>query len=563
MDWSYTYRPDIWPALITLALLIFLGTYSWRRRNIPAAKPFTIACVFGGLWALGVILELSTSNFSTQVYCMKFQAVWHLPSATAITCFVLQYAGLGRWLTRRNYVLLFLFPLLSSLLMITNDFHHLIWTEFSVNGYITASPGSLFWAFISYGILIGFFNLLVLVWLAISSPMHRWPVAIMLGGQMIGRLGYTLDKLDTDLIGPGESALLTIGGVGLAYAVAFFRFHAIDPVAAAREAAFRQMHEGFLVLDINGRIVDANPMAAEMLAIPKKDLHSKRFTDIAAIDENDKAQLETSGTGQSEITMGKTPFSRQYRLNVTDLKGRCDQTIGQLILMHDVTEQKRAQIRIVEQQKALATLQERERLAGELHDGIAQTLGYVITQTQSALKWLHDGNDKKARPLLERLVQVTRDVHAGVRKSILDLKTDKDQEGSFIQALKGHIDQFQANYGIRTELLLSDGIDEITFDPETETKLLGAIQEGLTNAGKHSGARHLQISSKLNKNTAQFSIIDDGHGFYIDRQKRVVDGHFGLGFMQQRMAQVGGSVEISSEPGAGTMLTLAVPLRKH
>ena len=192
MNWSYAYNPDIWPALITLALLIFLGTYSWRRRNIPAAKPFTIACVFGGLWTLGIILELSASNLSTQVYWMKFQAVWHLPSATVISCFVLQYAGLGRWLTRRNLFLLFLPSLLNALLMITNDFHHLIWTEFSVNGHITASHGSLFWAFISFGILIGFFNLLVLVWLAISSPMHRWPVAIMLVGQMIGRLGYPL-----------------------------------------------------------------------------------------------------------------------------------------------------------------------------------------------------------------------------------------------------------------------------------------------------------------------------------------------------------------------------------
>ncbi|MDT8378976.1 MAG: PAS domain-containing protein [Desulfotignum sp.] len=123
-------------------------------------------------------------------------------------------------------------------------------------------------------------------------------------------------------IGPGESALLTIGVVGLAYAVAFFRFHAIDPVAAARVAALRQMREGFVVLDLEGGIVDANPMASAMLGVPEKDLRNKRFTDIAAVVEEDSPQLETSGTGQSEITLGKAPFFRQYRLNVTDLKGR-------------------------------------------------------------------------------------------------------------------------------------------------------------------------------------------------------------------------------------------------
>jgi PAS domain S-box-containing protein len=563
MSGYYSYNSDIWPALITLALLTYLGTYSWQRRNMPAAKPFTIACVFGGLWALGVILELSALNLSTQIYWAKFQAVWQLPSAATITCFVLQYAGLGRWLTRRNYVLLFLFPLLSALLMITNDFHHLIWSGFRGNGHLTAFPGGLFWAFIVFGLLIGFFNLSVLVWLAISSPKHRWPVAIMLVGQIIGRFGYTVDKLDTGLIGPGESALLSIGGVGLAYAVAFFRFHAIDPVGAARVAALRQMHEGFLVLNLEGRIIDTNPMTAAMLGISEKNLTGRRFTDIAAINVENAANLETNETSQPEITLGEGSFFRQYRLNVTALRGRCDEPIGHLILMHDVTEQKRAQVRIVEQQRALAALQERERLAGELHDGIAQTLGYVIMQTQSALKWLQDGNNEKARPLLERLVQATREVHAGVRKSILVLKTDKDQEASFIQALKGHVDRFEANYGIRTELLLSDGINETTFDPGTGIHLISAIQEGLTNAGKHSRASNLQISSKFNKGTVEFSVTDDGQGFDANRFKRGVDGHFGLGFMQQRMARVGGSVNITSEPGAGTTLTLAVPLQKH
>ena len=76
MNWSYAYNPDIWPALITLALVIFLGAYSWRRRHIPAAKPFTIACVFGVLWVLGVILEISAVDFSIKVFWKKYSAIW-------------------------------------------------------------------------------------------------------------------------------------------------------------------------------------------------------------------------------------------------------------------------------------------------------------------------------------------------------------------------------------------------------------------------------------------------------------------------------------------------------
>ena len=84
-------------------------------------------------------------------------------------------------------------------MMVTNNLHHLIWTEFRLNGYVTVSPGEFFWIFVNYGILIVLSNVAVLVWPAIRSPGHRWPVAIMFAGQMIGRLAYTLNKLEIGL----------------------------------------------------------------------------------------------------------------------------------------------------------------------------------------------------------------------------------------------------------------------------------------------------------------------------------------------------------------------------
>jgi len=563
ISWSYAYGPVIWPAVITLALTIFLGVYSWRRLHIPAAKPFAIACVFGGLWAIGVILELSAVNFSSKVFWLKFQAIWHLPVAATITCFVLRYAGLGRWLTRRNYVLLFLFPLLCVLLMVTNDSHSLIWTGFGVNGHVTVSQGRLFWAFIGYGILLGLFNLSVLVWLAISSPVHRWPVAIMLVGQIIGRLGYTLDKLDTGLIGPGESVFLVVGVVSVSYALAFLRFHAIDPIAAARRAVLQQMREGLFVLDLHGGIVDLNPMAAAILGIPENHLRGKPLTEVMPIDAGLITRLENQETGPTEIILGRDHSARQYNLNLTKLRGRHDEAIGLLLLLHDVTEQKRAQTKILEQQRVVATLQEREHLARELHDGIGQVLGYVVMQAQTALKRVHDGDDEKAASLLMRLVKVAKDAHTDVRESILGLKTGSERQWSFIPALKEYIDKFQSNYGIRAKLALSDGIDENTFDHGTGVHLLRAIQEALTNARKHSGAGTLKVCLDLDGNKARITITDDGNGFDLSRLERRDGSHFGLKFMRERMEQIGGSLKIDSVPGSGTILKLVVPIRKQ
>lgn len=197
-----------------------------------------------------MILELSAVDFSTKVFWVKFQAIWQLPVGATVACFVLQYAGLGRWLTRGTYALLFLFPLINVLFIVTNDVHHLIWTGFRMNRHVIASPGKLYWFFTSYIYLLGLVNFVVLVWLAISLPGQRLPVAIILSGQIVGRIVYAIDKLDNDLIGPGESVLFTIGVVAVAYALALLRFHAIDPVAAARKAVLRQMSEGLFVIDL-------------------------------------------------------------------------------------------------------------------------------------------------------------------------------------------------------------------------------------------------------------------------------------------------------------------------
>ncbi len=561
MSCSYSYNSDIWPALITFAIAIYLGAYSWRRRHIPAAKSFAIACLLGGFWTLGVILELTAVDFSAKVFWVKFQAIWQLPVGTAITCFILQYAGLGRWLNRRSYALLFLFPLLSVLLMVTNEFHHLIWTGFRMNRYVVSSPGRLYWVFNSYIYLLGIVNFTVLVRLAICSPGHRLPVAIIVSGQIIARVGYTIDKLDTGLIGPGESVLFMVGGVAVAYAVAFHRFHVIDPVVAARDAALQQMREGFMVLDLQDRIADVNPTAVAMLGIQENELRNKLLKDVMPIDADDLGQLENKEVGQTDITLGKEKSARQYRLNLTALRGRHGEVIGKLILLHDVTEQIRAQTRILEQQRVVATLKERARLARELHDGIGQVLGYVGMQTQSALKWIHDGEDERAESLLRRIVEVAKDAHADVRESILSLKTGSGRQWSVIPALKEYIDKFQANYGIRTELALSAGIEEHTFDSGTGIHLLRAIQEALTNARKHSGAHTLKVCLELDGNNAQITITDDGHGFDASHLGRGNSGHFGLLFMRERMEQIGGSLQIESTGGSGTVLKLNVPIQ--
>lgn len=95
MTWSYAYTPQIWPPVFTVLVLIALAIYSFRRRSVPGALPFTFALLCGALWMVGSSLEVAAVDASAKIFWVKFQAVWLLPSATAVTCFLLDYACLA------------------------------------------------------------------------------------------------------------------------------------------------------------------------------------------------------------------------------------------------------------------------------------------------------------------------------------------------------------------------------------------------------------------------------------------------------------------------------------
>jgi signal transduction histidine kinase len=163
--------------------------------------------------------------------------------------------------------------------------------------------------------------------------------------------------------------------------------------------------------------------------------------------------------------------------------------------------------------------------------------------------------------VLNRLAEVAKDAHADVRESIHDLRAGSGKPWSFIPTLKAYIDRFQSNYGIRIELSISEKVSEAALDPVAGAHLLRVIQEALTNARKHSGADVLKVAMQPDTTSVRITISDNGQGFDPSRLDHSDGSHFGLVFMRERMAQIGGSLTIESKPDGGTVLKLAAPVR--
>jgi hypothetical protein len=197
-----------------------------------------VASLLAATWAVGSLLEYAAVDLPTKITWFKVQAAVQVPITIALTCFILEYAWPGRWLTRRNLALLAFPGLLGIVMILTNDFHHLIWSNLSFeNGSVKLQFGSGSWLLLAYsfGVLV-LINLVVFGWLFWRSPQHRWPVVLMLAGQLAGRMIFLLDR--THLVqSPLPLDLLGMSVEFLMYAIVLFGFRIFDPIPLARQTA--------------------------------------------------------------------------------------------------------------------------------------------------------------------------------------------------------------------------------------------------------------------------------------------------------------------------------------
>lgn len=549
---SVALSPYLWFQFGTVVCLLVLFLYSWHRRSVPGALPFAIGSLFAAIWVSGALMEYAAAEVDDKIFWVKVQAACQLPAVTAVTFFVLEYAWPGRWQTRRNVILLSIPSLLFLLLILTNDLHQLVWRGFVYNGAIIPVRGPVNWLFILYGMLLTALELTIFAWLFVRSPPHRWPVVIMAMGQIGARIVYMFEAA-----GVIQSVLpldvIVIAYLFVLYAIALFGFRLLDPIALATKKVIEQLHEGLVVVDPTGQVASLNSVAQTFLGVSAKHAVNRPIRELlpAYVPEADEP---------IEIALDSSQGVRCYEFENLPLNDWRGLEVGRLLLLRDVTEQKKIRAQVLEQQRALAILQERERLARELHDSTGQVLSYVSMQTQAIRKLLGNGRFADAETQLDRLTAVAAEAHADIRESILKLKTGSGSTVQFLGALKEYLDTYSDNYGLHAELALQKDLSAEDFTPDTSVQLLRVVGEALTNARKHSGANRVQVSLVREGQHARIVIADDGYGFDAS-QLAASESHFGLAFMQERMAQVGGDVKIDSRPGGGTHVALWVPIR--
>lgn len=211
--------------------------------------------------------------------------------------------------------------------------------------------------------------------------------------------------------------------------------------------------------------------------------------------------------------------------------------------------------------RELAVLEERERIAREMHDGLAQVLGYVNTKAFAVRRLLKDGDTATAQAMLAQLEEAARDVYADVREGVLALRGTAPGDRSLLDNICDYLDKFERLSGIRVECHADRKVADLRLPEMSEIQVMRVIQEALSNVRKHAGANNATLTLRVRAGILVAQVNDDGHGFDVRSAGRRDWPQFGLQTMRERAEAIGGRFSVKSSPGQGTHVAIRVPVK--
>jgi two-component system nitrate/nitrite sensor histidine kinase NarX len=198
---------------------------------------------------------------------------------------------------------------------------------------------------------------------------------------------------------------------------------------------------------------------------------------------------------------------------------------------------------------------ERDRIARELHDSLAQVLGVIHLQLRSLEARAKDEATTSMADELGEIANTADEAYRDVREAILGLRETVREDDALEGSLREYLHKYSRQTGI-VATLACEGDTRRAFAPRVEVQLLRVVQEALTNTRKHSGAKHVAVRIDCTGPVASLTIEDDGVGFDPSKATRSMEGGFGLASMRERVEQVGGRIALHTAPNQGTTIVV-------
>src|SRR5215204_1883479 len=302
--------------------------------------------------------------------------------------------------------------------------------------------------------------------------------------------------------------------------------------------AFYAVDDGWCLTYVNNR-------AEELWGRPREELLGKNVWEEFPEEVDSESYRQITRAMEDGIT---TEFEALSPVSGAWVAGRAyPSREGLAVYFRDVTESKRTEEALRRVREA-----ERGRIARDLHDGPLQDFAYTAAALGMLMLQSEDANlDERLQGAVDAVSRVAQ----GLREVVNDLRIEDEEDRPFPQIVEALVRRNRTMArSVEISLEVQEEVPSALLG-ETGTQVSRIIQEALTNARRHSGAKRISVSVEMDGADLLIEVSDDGHGFGTQTPPGV-----GLGSMRERAALVGGDLEIESEAERGTSVRLRVPL---
>lgn len=356
---QFQITPVVLPLLLSALITLGIAVYAWRHRGPAGVVAFALLSLAITEWSLGYALELAATELAIKVMWAKVQYVGIVSVPVIWLTFALQYTNRLKTRAGRTATLLALLPVITVVLVFTNEAHNLIWSAVALNtagsySILDVSHGPWFWVHFLYSyvlLLVG--TGLILLTLLRSRELYREQVAALLLGVVAPWAG---NALYLSGISPASWLDLTPFAFTLTsvfWAWALFRFRLFDLVPVARDTVIEHMSDGVLVLDNRNRIADVNPAARRMINVGNAKVIGQPVGQFLASWPELVERFRDVTDADTEITLAVEGIRHDYEMRLSPLTQRGRLT-GRLVVLRDVTARNQA----LEERQQLSTLVE-------------------------------------------------------------------------------------------------------------------------------------------------------------------------------------------------------------
>ncbi len=577
--------------LTTISFLLFITTFinfittyiSWQRRKAKGGLYFALGMLAITFWTLMTGLDYSATVIGYKVLFAKFETLGYNSALVLLTIFALNYGGYEEWIKKPWVKFLFWgIPAINILLAFTNEFHYLYWTHYQFNpvqdNVLIFYHGSGFYFASITGYLLAITMFAVLWRASRQGPnLARQQAGLLfaaLGVPLIGNLIYLsgfsgLEGVD------GSSIALSLSG--LLILIALYSTRLLNIVPIARHTIVEWMADSVLVLDTENRIVDFNIAAQNLFEINQTHIGQK--IENVLIDWPQLIELSSDST----INIIHSTFKNEHEAkffdaNITILKNKVGVIYGRLISLRDITEYKKievslaeqlletenlhqnlqkSQTKIIEQQRILAKVEERQRIGRDMHDSVNQSIHGLLLFSETLAVLLKKQQPEQALHLVSRIQESGRQALKEIRLLVYESQFQTYNENdNLINALEKRLQLVEHRVGIQAELKVV-GSNNASYPQDWNENLYWLTIEALNNTLKHAQAEKVLIKIDYSDQYFKLEVTDNGIGFKVDTLKNIAG--FGTRTMQERTELLKGTLVIQSSRKKGTSVLLTIP----